>query len=126
MMHTTVYRHALELCFKDGSYLTSMSCLVSALWYRYHRKGSTIDLEEAISNSWGHESLVSLRPTSDSDHSISLFDLGFRLENRLHRTGSMFDLEERTVNHYPSVTVPHLIKPFFITCHPCKCTSAST
>lgn len=45
-----VYRHTLELCPKDGSQCTYVSGLATALWDRYGKTGSMVDLKEAILN----------------------------------------------------------------------------
>ena len=45
----TVYNHGLELSLKDGSRCTTcMSGLARALWYRFERTGSMVDLNKAI------------------------------------------------------------------------------
>jgi tetratricopeptide (TPR) repeat protein len=72
----SVYRHALELCAKDGSHVYAMFGLASALWWRFQRTGSIDDLEEAISM---ERELLSLCPASHPQRSLSLNILGFNL-----------------------------------------------
>ena len=103
-----VYRHALELYPKDGSQCTCMSELSCALWHRFGRTGSMVDLNEAIL--MDRESL-SLRPTPHPDRFISLNNLGIRLCDRFRRTGSMADLEESILMHRESLSL-------FPTAHP--------
>ena len=100
-----VYRRALELCLKDGSQCTCMVGLASALWYRFGRTGSIVDLNEAMlmdreTLSW------SLRPTPHPDRSLSLTNLGIRLYNRFRRAGSMADLKDAILMRRESLS-PH-------------------
>lgn len=102
-----VYRHAFEICPKDGSQCTYMSGLATSLWYRFGKTGSMVDLNEAISMD---RETLSLRPTSHPSRSSSLTNLGLRLWDRFRRTGSMADLEEAISMHRESLALcppPH-------------------
>ena len=102
-----VYRYALQLCPKDGSQCVCMSGLSCALWYRFGRTGSMVDLNDAILMD---RETLSLRPTPHPDRSLSLTSLGLRLWDRYRRTGSMADLEESTLMHRESLSLrptPH-------------------
>ena len=102
-----VYRHALELCPKDGSQCIYMSGLASTLWYRSERTGSIVDLNEAILI--GRE-VLSLRPAPNPIRSFSLNGLGPLLLERFRRTGSITDLEEAISMHRESLSLcptPH-------------------
>ena len=102
-----VYRHALEICPKDGSQCTCMSGLATSLWYRFGKTGSMVDLNEAISMD---RDVLSLRPTSHPDRFLSLTNLGLRLLDCFRRTGSMDDLEEAILMHRESLSLcppPH-------------------
>ena len=104
---TIVYRHALELCPKDGSQCTCMHGLAYALWSRFGRTGSMVDLNEAISM---HRETLSLRPTPHPDRSSSLTNLGLGLLDRFRRTGLIADLEEALLMHRESLSLcptPH-------------------
>ena len=68
-----VYRHALEICPKDGSQCTCMFGLASALWYRFGRTGSMVDLNEAILMD---RETLSLLPTLHPARPSSLTSLG--------------------------------------------------
>ena len=109
-----VYRRGLELCQKEGSQSTCMSGLARALWYRFERTGSMVDLNEAISMD---REALSLRPTSHPDRPLSLNNLGLRLWDRFRRTGSMAmtDLEEAISIHRESLSLcptPHPQRSF--------------
>ena len=108
-----VYRHGLKLCPKDGSQCICMSGLASALWFRFERTGSMVDLNEAIS--MDRETLF-LRPTPHPDRFLSLANLGTQLWGRFRRTGSMADLEEAILMHRESLSLCP-------TPHPSRCTS---
>ena len=102
-----VFRHGLALCPKDGSQYTCMSGLTRALWHRFERTGSKVDLDEAISMGRG---TLSLRPTPHQDRFLSLIILGLGLWGRFRRTGSMADLEEAILMHRESLSLcpaPH-------------------
>ena len=110
-----VYRHALDLCPKDGSQYTCMSGLARALWHRFERTGSMVDLNEAILMD---RETLSLCPTPHPDHSSSLSNLGLRLWERFRRTGSIADLEEAILMHRESsylFPVPHPNRPASLT-----------
>ena len=105
-----VYRHGLELCPKDESQCTCMSGLADALWHRYERTGSMVDLNEAVLMD---RETLSLRPTPHPDRSSSLNNLGARLFDRFQRTSSrsaMADLEETILVQRESLSLcptPH-------------------
>ena len=97
-----VYRYALEIYPKDGSQCSCMSDLGSALWHRFGRIGSMVDLNEAIL--LGREAL-SLLPTPHPDRSSLLNGLGLWLLDHFRRTGLMVDLEEAIVMHRESMSL---------------------
>ena len=108
-----VYRHALELCPKDGSQCTCMSGLARALWYRYRRTGSDMDLDEGILID---REILSLCPTPHPNCSPSLTNLGLLLLARFQRTGSMADFTEATLLHRESFPLSHTSStPFYYT-----------
>ena len=96
------YRHALELCPKDGSQCTCLSGLARALWFRYQRTGSMVDLNEAILID---REMLSLCPAPHPDRPSSLTNLGLLLSTRFRRTGSMADFEEATFMHRESLSL---------------------
>ena len=96
-----VYRHALELCPKDGSQWTCMYGLACSLWYRYRRTRSVVDLNEAILI--GRE-VLSLCPAPHPNRPSSLTFLGILILERFRRTGSTADFEEATSMHHESLS----------------------
>ena len=96
-----VYRHALELCPKDGNQWTCMYGLACSLWYRYRRTRSVVDLNEAILI--GRE-VLSLCPAPHPNRPSSLTFLGILILERFRRTGSTADFEEATSMHHESLS----------------------
>ena len=78
-----------------------MSGLARALWYRFERTGSMVDLNEAISMD---RETLSLRPAPHPDRASSLTNLGLGLWDRFQKAGSMADLEEAILMHRESLS----------------------
>ena len=107
-----VYRHGLELCSKDGRQCTCMSGLACALWLRFERTGSMVDLNEAILMD---RETLSLRLIPHPDRFSSLDGLGLRLCDRFRKTGSIADLEESISMHRQSLSLCPTLHPYHST-----------